>query len=254
MKKTLTLSALALFILLYGAAFSLASEQAPAAKTQNEQEANQDSGLISGKVIETMDSGGYSYVLLETKAGQEWVAVPKTKVTKGQNASFMQGVMMENFESKTLKRKFDKIIFSAGPANASTAPAKAQGAAEEPHSPGSKGTVVKTTEKIKIEKASGPNAYTVEEIFKKSGSLDKKAVVIKAKVVKISEGIMSKNWVHVQDGTGNPEKGTSDLVVTSKDLPSVGDVVIVNGTLAKDKDFGSGYKYKVIVEDGTFKK
>jgi hypothetical protein len=108
--------------------------------------------------------------------------------------------------------------------------------------------------KIQVEKAKGQNAYTVGEIFAKSGELDKKPVTVRGKVVKVSLGIMGKNWVHLQDGSGDAGKGTNDLVVTSaKDAPKVGDVVTASGTLFKDKDFGSGYKYTAIVEEGTFK-
>lgn len=69
----------------------------------------------SGKVVETMDSGRYTYVCLEKNNKKIWVAVYKMKIVVGQNMSFKPGVEMVNFESKTLKRKFDKIIFSAGP-------------------------------------------------------------------------------------------------------------------------------------------
>ncbi|HXW68054.1 MAG TPA: hypothetical protein VEJ88_00485 [Dissulfurispiraceae bacterium] len=70
---------------------------------------------LSGKVAETMNSGGYTYVLLEKDGEKTWVAVPQIKVTKGQTISFKPGYEMENFTSKTLKRTFEKIIFSAGP-------------------------------------------------------------------------------------------------------------------------------------------
>jgi hypothetical protein len=61
-----------------------------------------------------MDSGGYTYAQIENKGVKTWVAVPKTKVIKGQNISFATGAEMQNFESKTLKRTFDRIIFSGG--------------------------------------------------------------------------------------------------------------------------------------------
>jgi len=73
-----------------------------------------DAQALSGKVVQTMDSGGYTYAQIENKGVKTWVAVPKTKVVKGQNISFAPGVEMQNFESKTLKRTFDKIIFSGG--------------------------------------------------------------------------------------------------------------------------------------------
>lgn len=71
--------------------------------------------VISGKVVETMDSAGYTYVCLEKNKVKTWVAVPQMKVQKGKQMSFQPGMVMENFESKTLKRKFDKIVFSGGP-------------------------------------------------------------------------------------------------------------------------------------------
>ncbi len=107
---------------------------------------------------------------------------------------------------------------------------------------------------IKVDKATGPGAYTVEEIFAKGAELDKKIVVVRGKVVKVSAGIMSRNWIHLRDGSGDPAKGTHNLVVTSQDLPKVGDVVTASGTLAKDRDFGSGYLYAVIVEEASVKK
>ncbi len=70
---------------------------------------------VSGKVIETMDSGGYTYALLEKDGKQTWVAAPKMKIEKGETISFQPGPVMENFTSKTLKRTFEKIVFSAGP-------------------------------------------------------------------------------------------------------------------------------------------
>lgn len=71
--------------------------------------------LLTGKVIETMDSGRYTYVCLEKNNKTTWVAVYKMKVEVGQYMSFKPGIEMVNFESKTLNRKFDKIYFSGGP-------------------------------------------------------------------------------------------------------------------------------------------
>ena len=74
-----------------------------------------ETSSLSGKVVETMDSGRYTYVCLEKNDKKIWVAVYKMKIVVGQNMSFKPGIEMVNFESQTLKRKFDKIIFSAGP-------------------------------------------------------------------------------------------------------------------------------------------
>jgi hypothetical protein len=109
------------------------------------------------------------------------------------------------------------------------------------------------SEPVKVEKAKGADAYTVSEVYEKAGKLDKKTVVVRGKVAKVSKGIMGKNWVHLRDGSGDPEKGTNNLVFTTQNAPNVGDVVTAKGTLYKDKDFGSGYKYQAIVEEATLK-
>ena len=241
----MTLIAVLVFVFFLSGRNIYAVDELPASHPKIE--ATQEIPLLTGKVAETMNSGGYSYVLLEQKSGEKiWIATQEMKVVKGQSISFKPGQEMAGFESKTLKRTFDKIIFSEGPAG--------QDIKGQNNTTGSKGKVVSVTEKIKVEKASGPNAYTIAEIYKNKKGLDKKAIIVSGKVIKVSEGIMKKNWIHIQDGTGDPKKGDHNLVVTSKDVPAPGDVVTVSGTLYKDKDFGSGYKYDVIVEEAGVKK
>jgi hypothetical protein len=127
------------------------------------------------------------------------------------------------------------------------------GMTESEASKGSKDTTVKG-EKISVAKAIGANAVTVAEAFSNSAKLNKKKVVVRGKVVKVSRGIMKKNWIHIQDGTGSKSKSTHNLVCTSQDSAEVGDVVTVSGTLAKDRDFGSGYRYNVIIENAKVEK
>lgn len=67
-----------------------------------------------GKVTETMDSGGYTYVQVEENGQKLWVAVMQTKVKVGDTVEFPDSPPMINFQSKTLKRTFDKIIFAPG--------------------------------------------------------------------------------------------------------------------------------------------
>jgi hypothetical protein len=119
---------------------------------------------------------------------------------------------------------------------------------------GSKGAKPTSSKDIKVDKATGSNGYTVAELFEKRAELDKKDIVVIGRVVKVSAQIMGKNWLHIQDGTGDPQKGTNDIVVTTMDLPSVGDNVTIMGILFSDKDFGSGYKYDAIVEQAHVKK
>jgi len=69
---------------------------------------------LSGKVVETMNSGGYTYVSVENNGKKTWVALPATSVKVGQEVVCQPGMEMKNFTSKTLNRTFDSIIFSGG--------------------------------------------------------------------------------------------------------------------------------------------
>jgi hypothetical protein len=68
--------------------------------------------------------------------------------------------------------------------------------------------------------------------------------------MKVSQNIMGKNWITMQDGTGT--EPDNRLVATSSELVSPGDLVIASGILKKDIDIGAGYKYKILLEEATF--
>jgi hypothetical protein len=212
--------------------------------------------LLSGKVLQTMNAGGYSYIYIEQADGtKKWVAVNQVAVKVGDQMSFKPGMEMGRFESKALNRSFDSIIFSEGVLSGGSTAAVLDPGKGEGVSPGSQGASKEKAAKISVTKATGPNGITVAEAYSKSAKLNKKKVVIHGQVVKFSSGIMGKNWIHIQDGTGSETKKTHNLVCTSKaDIADVGDVVTVTGTLIKDRDFGSGYKYPVIIEDATITK
>lgn len=230
-----------------------------------------DRTAITGKVTETMDAAGYTYVNLETENGPVWAAMPESKVEVGQELSLAGGMEMLNFESKALGRTFDSVIFSSGIATGSTETASApvaaggesfaeamQGEASQAMvqpmaASGGSQAAMAESEDVMVEKAEGENAYTVGELFEKKSDLATQKVMVRGKIVKVSLGIMGKNWLHLQDGTGDAAGKTHDLVVTTAAQPEKGAVVVVEGTLSADRDFGSGYRYDVIIEDAEVK-
>ena len=88
---------------------------------------------------------------------------------------------------------------------------------------------------------------TVAEIYPSSAKLAGKAVTVRGKVVKYNGDIMGKNWLHIQDGTGGVVD--NDLLVTTSSVAALGDTVLVEGKVAINQDFGSGYKYDVLIEE-----
>ena len=93
---------------------------------------------------------------------------------------------------------------------------------------------------------------TIEALYKEKVELKGQQVQLKGKVVKVNNGIMNKNFIHIQDGTGENETG--NLTMTSQDTAQVGDEVTVVGTVAVDHDFGGGYMYPLLLEKAKISK
>ena len=191
---------------------------------------------VTGEVLEVKEVESYTYLRLKTKDGETWAAVAKASVKKGAKVTIDNVMVMNNFESKSLKKTFPTILFG-----------KLGGAdAASPHTGAAK---VVDAAPIKVAKATGANAYTVAEIVAKATELKDKPVRVSGKVVKYNPEVMGKNWVHLRDGTGAVADNSNDVLVTTKDQVKLGDVVTITGVVRTDKDFGSGYAYKVLIED-----
>jgi hypothetical protein len=218
-------------------------------------------GPLTGTVLETLDAGPYLYLRLKTPKGETWAAVNKANVEKGSEVTIVNPMPMDGFESKTLKRKFDQIVFGtlAGAADSSdlaighgSPSATSSQTMAEPHANVSNAPA--DADKIKIKKAEGASGKTVAEIFSAKSSLKDTTVEVRGKVVKYNPGIMGKNWIHLRDGSGSHEKKNDDITVTTRDSAAVGDTVLVKGTVRLDRDFGGGYTYPVIIEDAKVSK
>lgn len=89
--------------------------------------------------------------------------------------------------------------------------------------------------------AAEANLKTVAALNQSKATLAGQTISVKGKVVKVNNGIMGRNFVHVQDGTGDAKN--NDLTVTSKQTANVGDQVTITGVVVLNRDFGSGYAY-----------
>lgn len=206
---------------------------------------------IVGEVLEVQNVEGYSYLRLKTAQGDTWAAVPTAKVKKGDKVTVAEPMVMNNFESKALKRKFDKVVFGTLASDKAVAPAQPAGPKAGPHALPPKAAEAPDA---KVPKAGGPEARTVGEIMAGPDALKEKTVVVRAKIVKINSGIQGLNWVHLRDGSGSAANGTNDLIVTTKEVLKVGDIVTMKGVVRTDKNLGAGYVYKVLVEEGKTQK
>jgi hypothetical protein len=197
-------------------------------------------GILNGEIVETMNAAGYTYILLDTGSGKVWVAASETRVAAGQRVSVPGGQVMTNFPSKTLNRTFDRIVFASGiyPEGSLN-----KTAGQDRGMAGSGRTVATDAHVDSVTRADG--GYTVEEILSQGSTLGGQQVKVRGRVVKFSANIMGTNWMHIQDGTAG------DLTVTTDTAVSKGDLVLVEGVLSVNRDFGAGYLYPAIIEKAT---
>ncbi len=202
----------------------------------------------SGVVLETMNSGGYTYAKIDEGGAPYWIAAPPTVIKKGDKVSFSEQMWMHDFASSTLKRTFDRILFVSAIATGSVPPADhSPRPLVTPHPLVTPQPLPPTAEPI--EKAQG--GYTVAELFQRKDELNGKTVKVRGRVVKALPNIMGKNWVHIQDGTGGAT--THDLIFRATgEVPTVGKVVLAQGKLLTNQDLGYGYVYPVLIDDGQF--
>jgi len=188
------------------------------------------------KVQETLNSGGYTYMKVKDGNNIYWIAMTQRNTKVGDTIKYDEQGWMKNFHSKTLNRTFDNILF-AGEVTTQTQAQKLQD--------------IKPN--IMSSKYQTKGTITIAELFKNRDAYVGKVVTVRAKVTKVSEQIMKLNWIHVEDGSRF--SNMDDLVFTSSNaVPKVGDIVYAKGTVVKDKDFGYGYFYPLIIQKASFSK
>ena len=197
----------------------------------------------TGKVIETMDAGRYTYVRVDHGEEKIWAAAPKFEVKVGDSVLVPEGIAMTNHYSKTLDRSFEEVYFVAFVAvvgeNGELRIPRGHGDAPEEDR-------AREADLSPIERAEG--GKTVAELFDERSTLAGREVTVRGRVVKVTSGVMGKNWIHLKDGTAGAG-GFDDLTVTCDEIVEVGDTVLVRGVVSIDRDFGFGYEYDLIIED-----
>ncbi|MCU7496970.1 MAG: hypothetical protein HF314_10690 [Ignavibacteria bacterium] len=201
----------------------------------------QAAGVHSGKVLDKINASNYTYLRLEENGNTYWAAVPQMQVEKGETVQFSKSMEMKNFHSESLNRTFESILFVSDVVKNGHAAQPTMGAHPQ---------VKSEQEQVKVDPLKG--GKTVAEIYEQKESLKGRSVQVRGKVVKFNPGIMGKNWIHIQDGTNTA--GNYDLLITSNDEAQLGSVVVVEGKVSVNKDFGAGYSYSVLLEDGKVKK
>lgn len=223
---------------------------------------------FEGKLISTVDGGGYTFLEIKGPAKTFWAATHLVKVKPGDTVEVLHPFLMTNFNVKSLNRTFKEIYFADGVIvngkradvvrnEASTQPSpmkegmkmpEAMEGMTNPHAgmsaPHGKTAPIDASDVMPL-----ADGVSVHEVLSKAGSLEGKTVKLRVKVTKYLPQIMKRNWIHVVDNSVKD----GDLVATTDEVFKVGDTVIIQGKVVVNKDFGYGYKYPVMLEETTAK-
>lgn len=192
---------------------------------------------------EVLPTSNYIYVRVSEGEEEYWVATSKKEIEIGATYYFRDGLLQENFKSKEFDRVFDKVYL-------------VNNLIAEQHGQQAESSDSQQTDDLNNDSAVYPaivlkeGSISIAELIGNQNKYDGKTVQLTGRCVKINPDIMGRNWIHLKDGSMD----SYDLVVTSDVAIPEGHVVTMKGTVVLDKDFGAGYKYEIIVENGELVK
>lgn len=189
----------------------------------------------TGTVISTLDAAGYTYVEVDTGDEKIWMAGPKTALAKGSMVTVNTSKPMRDFHSKTLNRDFPVVYFVDRFTDSDVGSDQSYKAGH--------GMVPKTrTLKQPLERADG--GQTIAEVIAGKKEFSGKTVKVRGQITQYTANIKGKNWIHIIDGSTD-----KDLTVISQDSAEKGNIVVIEGKLVLDLDFGYGYFYELVVDE-----
>jgi len=191
-------------------------------------------------VEEVLDTDKYSYLFVSENGNKFWIAIPRKEIVIGGTYHYQGGLLKRNFESKEYNRVFETIYLVSDVDQQSVNSSLSS-------VPDAAGHV--KTKQVPVNIVPVEGSVRLSNLFSNRAKYQGKVVMVTGKCVKVNPMIMGRNWVHIQDGSGNG----LDLTITTAEHVHVDDVVSFEGLIALNKDFGAGYQYDIIMEQATLK-
>ncbi len=187
---------------------------------------------VTGIVNQTIDVTGYTYIEITDSTGSLWVAGYSIQLDNGTEITATGNLNIE-FSSTLLGRTFDIILFADSISGGTTSVSNSQHG-----SPHGSGDIV--TGDINVTPVDG--GTRIEDIHSMSAALDGQVVKVSAMVVKSVE-LIDDNFLTLDDGTGQLKARCPNTFNVS-----LGDSVVVTGSVMTDVDLGSEHNYKVLLQ------
>jgi hypothetical protein len=197
---------------------------------------------IHGKVTDIIEAAGYTYAEVDTGKEKVWAATTTTPLKIGDMIAFSTEMPMKNFHSSSLNRDFPMLYFVSRFITDKASPTDTSAAIYSAHDHISPAPAAKAVEGIN--KVEGGN--TIAEVYADKQKLNGKTIRVRGQVTKYTGNVMGRNWLHIRDSSSADE-----LTVTTSSTAAMDAVVVIEGKLELDRDFGYGYVYPLIVEDAS---
>lgn len=196
-------------------------------------------------VKETIPGDKYLYLKVVEGDTEYWAATGKADIRAGETYFYNEALIQNDFKSKELDRVFDTIylITQLVPESHGSSLQPVEEIAEPPEEALKSGSKKGFHSSPLAGKAT---PLTIAELLKDPGAYEGKVVELTGTCSKINEGILGRNWLHLKDGTADSE----DLVMTSNDAVDPGTEITIRAIVNLNRDFGAGYSYAVLLEDG----
>jgi hypothetical protein len=198
-------------------------------------------------VNEVLYTNNYVYLNVNEGPEQFWIATNKIEANPGETYMYKGGLVKINFKSKELDREFPKVYFvNKIVGENGHMPKEVNSTNNEQVQDKKSESSVSGGGVSKSEITPFEGSIEIAEIVNNPKKYEGKQVQITAKCVKLNKNIMNRNWMHMQDGSAND----FDMIVTADKFVPVDFIVTMTATVALNQDFGAGYKYEIILENG----
>jgi len=194
-------------------------------------------------VLEILPTTKYVYLKVKENEESFWIATIKQNVEIGGAYYYKGGLLKTNFESKEHNKTFEKIYLVTSLVQSNHGNDKNSESLNKKE----KGQDKSNTPNISaVKNVSNSGSIKISELVNNIKKHEGKTVQLTGKCVKINPNIMGRNWIHLKDGSNDDY----DLVITSDTFVKEGTMVTIKATVSLNKDFGAGYKYDIILENG----
>ncbi len=188
------------------------------------------------KVKEILAATKYLYLLVQENNEEFWIAVRKQDIQIGETYFYNGGLLKTNFKSNEHDKVFDKIYLVTSLVKSNHGD---HGDKKKLELEGSK--IVKNNKTPEVK-----GSVKISELVNNQKKYEGKTIQISGRCSKTNPNIMGRNWIHIKDGSMD----NYDLVITSDHFVKEGSMVTIKAKVTLNKDFGAGYSYKLILEDG----